>query len=218
MLALKLALGDGGKATNQQGALRTIAHQPFGKRAAHARRDRARRLRAVALRARVRARPRGQRRASSTASPRSASGVAYAILCVTAIKILSGASTSGAGKAEQAGGAACSAGPHGTLLVGAAGRRHDRRRALPGLEGTQPRLHGRLEDRADERGRQTRIRASWRHRPSRAHGRVRRSSAGSCSARRSTTTPTRRSASTARSCAWRTRRTGRCCWGSSPRG
>ena len=34
VLALKLALGDGGKATNQQGALRTIAQQPFGKRAA----------------------------------------------------------------------------------------------------------------------------------------------------------------------------------------
>ena len=31
MLALKLALGDGGKATNQQGALKTIAHRPFGK-------------------------------------------------------------------------------------------------------------------------------------------------------------------------------------------
>jgi hypothetical protein len=31
VLAIKLALGDGGKATNQQGALRTIAEQPFGK-------------------------------------------------------------------------------------------------------------------------------------------------------------------------------------------
>ena len=30
VLALKLALGDGGKATNQQGALRTIADRPFG--------------------------------------------------------------------------------------------------------------------------------------------------------------------------------------------
>ena len=30
MLAVKLALGDGGKATNQSGALRTIAQQPFG--------------------------------------------------------------------------------------------------------------------------------------------------------------------------------------------
>ena len=30
VLALKLALGDGGKATNQQGAMKTIAHQPFG--------------------------------------------------------------------------------------------------------------------------------------------------------------------------------------------
>lgn len=31
VLAVKLALGAGGKTTNQQGALKTIAHQPFGK-------------------------------------------------------------------------------------------------------------------------------------------------------------------------------------------
>lgn len=31
ILALELALGVGGRATNQQGALKTIAHQPFGK-------------------------------------------------------------------------------------------------------------------------------------------------------------------------------------------
>ena len=31
ILALKLALGAGGKLTNQQGALHTVAHQPFGK-------------------------------------------------------------------------------------------------------------------------------------------------------------------------------------------
>ena len=31
VLAIKLALGDGGKATDQQGALHTIAKQPFGK-------------------------------------------------------------------------------------------------------------------------------------------------------------------------------------------
>jgi Domain of Unknown Function (DUF1206) len=31
ILAIKLALGDGGKAVNQQGALKTVAHQPAGK-------------------------------------------------------------------------------------------------------------------------------------------------------------------------------------------
>jgi Domain of Unknown Function (DUF1206) len=31
ILAAKLAIGDGGKTTNQAGALKTIAHQPFGK-------------------------------------------------------------------------------------------------------------------------------------------------------------------------------------------
>ena len=30
VLALELALGDGGRATNQQGALATVAHQSFG--------------------------------------------------------------------------------------------------------------------------------------------------------------------------------------------
>src|SRR5258706_13097235 len=30
ILALKLAFGHGGKLTNQQGALKTVAHQPFG--------------------------------------------------------------------------------------------------------------------------------------------------------------------------------------------
>src|ERR1044071_807510 len=31
ILAIKVALGAGGKTTNQTGALKTIAHQPFGK-------------------------------------------------------------------------------------------------------------------------------------------------------------------------------------------
>src|SRR5579862_8206080 len=31
VLAIKLAVGAGGTTTNQQGALKTIAHQPFGK-------------------------------------------------------------------------------------------------------------------------------------------------------------------------------------------
>src|SRR4051794_37528395 len=31
ILAIKLAVGDGGKATNQQGAMETIAGKPFGK-------------------------------------------------------------------------------------------------------------------------------------------------------------------------------------------
>src|SRR5256885_9305787 len=31
LLAVKLALGDGGKTTSQAGALRTLAHQPFGR-------------------------------------------------------------------------------------------------------------------------------------------------------------------------------------------
>ena len=39
ILALKLALGHGGKLTNQQGALHTVAHQPFGKLCSHSSRS-----------------------------------------------------------------------------------------------------------------------------------------------------------------------------------
>ena len=62
ILALKLAIGHGGKLTNQQGALHTVAHQPFGKFLLTLARDRPRRLLHVAARSsRARARPRGRR-------------------------------------------------------------------------------------------------------------------------------------------------------------
>src|SRR4051795_8252262 len=90
LLALKLALGDGGKATNQQGALHTIARQPFGKLLLI--------LVAVGLFGYA-----AWRGAWGAVGPVSAgdddakervagvvSGLAYAALCVTAIKILMG--------------------------------------------------------------------------------------------------------------------------------
>jgi len=52
ILAIKLALGDGGKTTDQNGALQTIATQPFGKGAPHHRHDRTGRLRDLAAPAR----------------------------------------------------------------------------------------------------------------------------------------------------------------------
>ncbi len=120
VLAVKLALGDGGKATNQQGALRTIAHQPFGRTL----------LTVVAvglggyalwrlLRAAIGHGP----EASDSGFDRVAgvaSGVVYAILCVTAVKILSGGQTAGSGHPQKPA-AGVLGWPGGTWLVGGAG-------------------------------------------------------------------------------------------------
>lgn len=95
ILALKLAFGDGGKATNQRGALQTIAHQPLGKAlligmvvglAGYA----TWRLMRAAL-------GHGAQQQDSTGErvAGAASGLAYAALCVTAVKILVGASSGG---------------------------------------------------------------------------------------------------------------------------
>jgi hypothetical protein len=119
VLALKLALGDGGKATNQQGALKEIAAQPFGKTLMILM---AIGLGGYALWRLLRAALGHGPEQSDSGSDRVAgvaSGVAYAILCVTAIKIVSGAQT-GSGTPKKATGGVLdwSIGP---LLVGAAG-------------------------------------------------------------------------------------------------
>ena len=119
VLALKLALGDGGKATNQQGALKTIAHGSFGKTLLV--------LVAVGLagyaiwRLTRAALGHGAEQTDDTSDRVAAlaSGIAYAILCVTAIKILSGSAT-GSGTPKQAtGGVLGWSG--GTVIVGIAG-------------------------------------------------------------------------------------------------
>jgi hypothetical protein len=119
VLALKLALGDGGKATNQQGALRTIAEQSFGKTL----------LVLVAiglagyalwrlLRAAV-GHGAEQRDSGSDRVAALASGIGYAIVFVTAVKILTGSSTgSGTPKEATAGVLGWSG---GTVLVAIAG-------------------------------------------------------------------------------------------------
>src|SRR5829696_3660546 len=93
VLALKLALGDGGKATNQTGALKTIADQSFGKTllvlvaiglAGYA----LWRLTRAAVGHGAEQRDSGSDRVAALAS-----GAAYGILCVTAVKILAGSST-----------------------------------------------------------------------------------------------------------------------------
>jgi hypothetical protein len=91
VLALKLALGDGGKATNQQGALRTIADTSFGTLLLA--------LMAIGLagyaawrlvRAAV-GHGREQRDSGGDRIAALASGIAYTTLCVAAVKILVGA-------------------------------------------------------------------------------------------------------------------------------
>jgi hypothetical protein len=119
VLALKLALGDGGKATNQQGALRTIADRPFGKTllvlvaiglAGYA----IWRLSRAALGHGPEQHDSGADRIAALAS-----GIAYAILCVTAVKILTGANTGSGTPKKATGGVLDWTG--GTLLVALAG-------------------------------------------------------------------------------------------------
>lgn len=120
VLAVKLALGDGGKTTSQQGALQTIAGQPFGKAL----------LTAVAiglggyalwrlLRAALGHGPEssdhGLERIAGVAS-----GIAYAILCVTAFKLVIGAGTSGSGSPQEPA-AGVLGWPGGPWLVGGGG-------------------------------------------------------------------------------------------------
>jgi hypothetical protein len=119
VLAIKLALGDGGKATDQQGALQTIAKQPFGTAL----------LIVVAvglagyaswrlLRAAIGHGPEGaddiKQRIDGVFS-----GIGYAGLCVFAIKILAGSGGGGSNPDKTTGGVLDW--PAGPWLVGIAG-------------------------------------------------------------------------------------------------
>src|SRR5215217_9094739 len=119
VLAIKLALGDGGKTTNQKGALETIVQQPFGKVLLI--------LTAVGLAGYaiwrlVRAAIGHGPEASDDTKERIAgfaSGIAYASLCVTAISILIG-SGGGSGSPDEATGGVLDW-PGGPVLVAIAG-------------------------------------------------------------------------------------------------
>ncbi len=120
ILALKLALGHGGKLTNQQGALHTVAHQPFGKLLLV--------LVAIGLggyalwrlvRAAIGHGPEGRDDPFDRVAAL-ASGIVYAALCVLAVEILldsRGGSTTTPKKAT----AGVLGWSHGTWLVGIAG-------------------------------------------------------------------------------------------------
>ncbi len=120
ILALKLALGHGGKLTNQQGALHTVAHQPFGKLLLT--------LVAIGLggysmwrlvRAAIGHGPEG---ADSGVDRIGAlgSGLFYGAMCVLAIEVLLGVDSKSAGSAKKET-AGVLGWPAGTWIVGIAG-------------------------------------------------------------------------------------------------
>jgi len=119
VLALKLALGQGGKLTNQQGALHTVAQQPFGKIllglvAAG--------LGGYALWRFVRAAiGHGPEGSDSTIDRVAAlaSGIVYLALCIIAISILTGSNGSSGTPAKATAGVL--GWPAGTWIVGIAG-------------------------------------------------------------------------------------------------
>ena len=114
ILALKLAVGSGGKATTQRGALITIANQPFGQALLIVT---AVGLAGYALWRLVRAgigHGTEQDDSSFRRVAGAASGLAYAALCVTAVKILTGASSNGGSNSPRK--------TTGGVLTGRAGR------------------------------------------------------------------------------------------------
>ena len=120
VLALRVAIGDGGKITNQQGAFHTVAHQHFGGVM----------LTIVAiglggyslwrlLRAALGHGP----EASDGAFDRLAgasSGLVYAVLCFAAVEVVTGSSGGGAGNAKKTT-AGVLGWPGGVWIVGIAG-------------------------------------------------------------------------------------------------
>jgi len=121
ILALELAIGSGGRATNQRGALEAIAHEPFGQLLLI--------VMAVGLagysiwrlvRAGI---GHGTHERDSTGERLAGlgSGLAYAALCLTAVKILVGAGTSGGTNNPQKATAGVLAWTGGPVIVGIAG-------------------------------------------------------------------------------------------------
>jgi hypothetical protein len=120
ILAFKLAVGHGGTLTNQKGALRTVAHQPFGRLL----------LTVVAIglggyalwrlvRASLGRGPEG----SDSGLDRVAalgSGIAYGLMCIIAVELLRGSSGGGSSSPKKAA-AGVLGWPAGQWIVGIAG-------------------------------------------------------------------------------------------------
>jgi hypothetical protein len=121
VLAIELAAGAGGKATNQQGALQTLARQPFGEAllvsvavglACYA----AWRLIRAAVGHGTQERDGALDRVAAVAS-----GFVYAALCVVAVKILVGAGSGGGSNAPKKTTAGILGWTDGAVIVGVAG-------------------------------------------------------------------------------------------------
>lgn len=120
VLALKLAIGSGGKLTNQHGALTTVANQPFGSLLLT--------LLAIGLggyalwrlfRAALGRGPEGSDSGFERIAAL-ASGLAYGALCVLAVEILIGSGSSSSANPQNAA-AGILGWPAGPWIVGAAG-------------------------------------------------------------------------------------------------
>ena len=121
VLAIKLALGDGGKTTDQQGALKTLAQQSFGEILLV--------LMAIGLfgyalwrlvRAAIGHGAEGDRDDTKERLSGVASGIAYGLLCVTAVQILLGSGGGGGQGQDKATGGVLDW-PGGQVLVIIAG-------------------------------------------------------------------------------------------------
>ncbi len=120
ILAFRLAVGAGGKLTNQQGAFHTVAHQPFG----HVLLT----LLAIGLggyalwrlfRAALGHGPEGTD-SSLDRLAAAGSGIVYGVLCFVAVEILIGSGTSGSGSASKTTGGVLGW-PGGVWIVALAG-------------------------------------------------------------------------------------------------
>ena len=121
VLAIELALRTGGKAASQRGALETLAGEPFGQALLIAV---AVGLGAYAAWRLINALTGGRGGDQHSALERvaaGASGLIYATLCVTAVKILVGARTSGANNSPKHATAGVLGWPGGPEIVGGAG-------------------------------------------------------------------------------------------------
>lgn len=120
LLALELALGEGGKATDQEGALKTIAHQSFGKVLLVVL---AIGLAGYALWRLTRAivgHGAEQRDSGTDRVAAAASGIAYGALCVIAVGILVGSGGSSSPKETTSGILGWSIGPTLVVIAGLA--------------------------------------------------------------------------------------------------
>lgn len=120
ILALKVAVGHGGKLTSQQGAMRTLAHQPFGKYLLT--------LLAIGLasysmwrlfRAALGRGPEGADKGFDRLAALG-SGLAYGVLCVIAVEILAGSGSSGSASPKRSA-AGVLGWPAGAWIVGIVG-------------------------------------------------------------------------------------------------